>query len=160
MPRRPLALLSSLFGVFLVAACAPSESATAPDVEARSATGVVNEDAVYRICKVPMRVQTVGKIKPIGTPVNGIIAFPQTTVRLTNTVTGTSIIENSSGTVMLRTRNGILVAELRGRNVLVDTLKGTADLFVGMFVERVIGPNDAVFEGTGQRTNLCTRLVN
>ncbi len=159
MSRRPLTLLSSLLCASLAAACAPGENAVAPETEARASTGVVNEDATYTVCGVPMRVQTVGKIKPIGTPVNAVIAFPQTTVRLTNTLTGVSVVENSSGTVMLRTQNGILVAELRGRNVLVNTKKGTADLFVGVFVERVTGPDDAVYEGTGQRTNLCTQLV-
>ena len=159
MPRCTLAHLSSLLCASLVAACAPGERTLAPESEARASTGVVNEDAIYTVCGVPMRVQTVGKIKPIGTPVNGVIAFPQTTVRLTNMLSGASVVENSSGTVMLRTQNGIRVAELRGRNVLVNTTKGTADLFVGVFVERVIGPNDAVYEGTGQRTNLCTQLV-
>ena len=159
MPRRPLALLSSLFGVFLVAACGPSEGATAPDLDARSATGVVNEDAVYAICGVPMRVQTVGKFKPIFTPVNGIIAFPQTTVRLTNLTTGVGISLNSSGTLKFRNENGINVVDLRGRNVLVNTTKGTATLFVGTFTERVNEQGDGVYTGIGEMTNLCPQLA-
>jgi len=160
MPRRPLALLSSLFGVFLVAACAPSERATAPDVEARSALELVNENAVYAICGVQMRVQTVGKIKPIGTPVNGIIAFPQTTVRLTNIQTGVGISLNSSGTLKFRNENGVTVVDLRGRNVLVNTTKGTATLFVGVFTERLNEQGDGVYTGIGEMTNLCPQLVN
>ena len=160
MPRRPLALLSSLFGAFFFAACAPSERSTAPDMEVRTATGVVNEDAVYAICGVPMRVQTVGKFKPIGTPVNGIIAFPQTTVRLTNLNTGVGISLNSSGTLKLRNENGVTVVDLRGRNVLVNTTKGTATLFVGTFTERVNEQGDGVYTGIGEMTNLCPQLVN
>jgi hypothetical protein len=160
MPRRPLALLSSLFGAFFFAACAPSERSTAPDMEVRTATGVVNEDAVYAICGVPMRVQTVGKFKPIGTPVNGIIAFPQTTVRLTNLNTGVAISVNSSGTLKLRNENGVTVVDLRGRNVLVNTTKGTATLFVGTFTERVNEQGDGVYTGIGEMTNLCPQLVN
>jgi len=160
MPRRPLALLSSLFGVFLVAACAPSESATAPDVEARSALEPVNKDAVYAICGVQMRVQTVGKTKEIYTLVNGIIAFPQTTVRLTNITTGVGISLNSSGTLKLRNENGVTVVDLRGRNVLVNTTKGTATLFVGVFTERLNEQGDGVYTGIGEMTNLCPQLVN
>lgn len=159
MSQRRMALLSSLLSGLLFTACAPGEPATAPEVDVRASTGVVNEDAVFTICGVPMRVQTIGKIKPVATPMRTVIAFPQTTVRLTNLLTDKRISVNSSGTLVFRVVNGILVAELRGRNVLVNTTKQTATLFVGTFVERVIGENDAVYEGTGQVTDLCTQLV-
>lgn len=163
MSRRFAASLPRLFAATMLAACASTDAVIAPSGdgadEARSATGVVAEDATYQICGVPMRVETYGKEKRIGLPSRGIIAFPSTTVRLTNLLTNTSVAVSSSGTLLFRVENGIVVVDLRGRNVLVNTTKGTATLFVGTFTERVNEQGDGVYTGTGQMTNLCTQLA-